>query len=290
MANPVILSLELKDVYGNLLKEKVDIILRHQVLSQIVKVSNNASTKIQIKGLFGDPQGRYRIDIDPPSYQYVAQFINLKASGTTSLEFTFPIDPSKVKSVKFPAFGSTEADLQRVLKNSDKVLGFEAKKGKTLYDALDDIRRAGLLNITAKTRATLLTNGRTVLSYIQELREIRGDRFFAAVPKELREETKNSVAEGLFDPADESLHHPPANFSHAGSFKTPDHYGNLQLTFFMNDAGDCVADIDIDDAAGIEHVFQVLRNKLSGNPTHPYNIHEILIGFQHNDPGYSFQV
>jgi hypothetical protein len=290
MANPVILSLELRDVYGDLLKEKVDIILRHQVLSQVVKVSNNASTKIQIKGLNGAPQGLYRIDVDPPSYQYTAQFINLKASGTTALELTFPIDPAKVKAVKFPVFGSTEADLQRVLENSEKVSGFEAKKGKALYDALDDIRRAGLLNITAKTRATLLTNGRTVLSYIQELREIRGDRFFAAVPKELREETKNSVSEGLFNSADESLHHPPANFSHAGSFKTPDHYGNLQLTFFMNQAGDCVADIDIDDAAGIEHVFQVLRNKLSGNPTHPYNIHEILVGYQHNDPGYSFQI
>ena len=290
MPNPIILSLELRDVYGDLLKEKVDIILRHQVLSQVVKVSNNASTKIQIKGLNGAPQGLYRIDIDPPSYQYVSQFINIKASGTTTLELAFPIDPSKVKKVKFPAFGSTEADLQRVLENSEKVLGFEGNKGTALYNLLDDIRRAGLLNITAKTRATLLTNGRTVLSYVQELREIRGDRFFAAVPKELREETKNSVAEGLFHPADQTQHHPPANFSHAGSFKTPDHYGNLQLTFFMNAAGDCVADIDIDDAAGIEHVFQVLRNKFSGSPTHPYNIHEILVGYQHNDPGYSFQI
>jgi hypothetical protein len=290
MPNPVILSLELRDVSGELLKEKVDIILRHQVLSQVVKVSNNASTKIQIKGLNGAPQGLYRIDVDPPSYQYVAQFINMNASGTTNLELTFPIDPAKVKKVKFPAFTGTEADLQRVMENSEKVLGFEAKKGAALYDALDDIRRAGLLNITAKTRATLLTNKRSVLSYIQELREIRGDRFFCAVPKELREETKNSVSEGLFHPADESLHHAPPNFSHAGSFKTPDHYGNLQLTFFMNQAGDCVADIDIDDAAGIEHVFQVLKNKLSGNPTHPYNIHEILVGFQHNDPGYSFQI
>jgi hypothetical protein len=290
MANPVILSLELQDVYGDLLKEKVDIILRHQVLSQVVKVSNNASTKIQIKGLNGAPQGLYRIDIDPPSYQYESQFINLKASGTTALNLTFPIDPSKVKKVNFPAFGSTVADLQRLLENSEKVLGFEGKKGKDLYDGLDDIRRAGLLNIAAKTRATLLTNERSVLSYVQELHEIRGDRFFASVPKELREETKNSVAEGLFHAADSSLHHPPAGFTHAGSFKTPDHYGNLQLTFFMNNAGDCVADIDIDDAAGIEHVFQVLGNKLSGNPTHPYNIHEILVGYQHNDPGYSFQI
>lgn len=289
MSNGIRLHLEFSDVYGDLLREKVDIILRHQVLSQVVKVSNNAATKIEIKGLQGAPQGLYRIEIDPPSYQYVSQFVNMKASGTTTLNLTFPIDPGKVKKVKFPAFAGTAADLQRLLGLSDKVLGFEGKKGKVLYDELDDIRRAGLLNIAAKTGATPLTNGRTVLSYVQELREIRGDRFFASVPKELREETKSSVAEGLFHPADQSLHHPPAGFSPAGSFKTPDHYGNLQLTFFMN-GEDCVADIDIDDAAGIEHVFQVLRNKLSGNPTHPYNIHEILVGYQHNDPGYTFQI
>ena len=290
MANPVILSLEFRDVYGDLLKEKVDVNLRHQVLSQVVKVSNNASTKIEVKGLNGAPQGLYRIDIDPPSYQYESQFINLKASGTTSLELTFPIDPDKVKKVKFPTFGDTVDDLQKLLENSEKVVGFEGKKGQALYDELDDIRRAGLLNIAAKTRATLLTNERSVLSYIQELRIIRGDRFFAIVPRELREETKNSVAEGLFHPADSSLHDPPAGFKRAGSFKSPDHYGNLQLTFFTNNNGGYMADIDIDDAAGIEHVFQVLRNKLSGSPTHPYNIHEILVGYQHNDPGYSFQI
>src|SRR3954447_19654146 len=167
MANPVVLNLEFRDVYGDLLKEKVDIILRHQVLSQVVKVSNNASTKIEIKGLNGAPQGLYRIDIDPPSYQYESQFINLKASGTTSLELTFPIDPDKVKKVKFPAFGDTVDDLQKLLENSEKVVGFEGKKGQALYDDLDDIRRAGLLNIAAKTRATLLTNERSVLSYIQ---------------------------------------------------------------------------------------------------------------------------
>jgi len=289
MPNEPRLALELRDVYGELLRERVDILLRHQVLSEIVKVNNNASTKIVIAGLHGAPQGLYRLDVDPPSYQYTSQFVNLKASGTTNLTLTFPIDPGKVKKVKFPVFANIQGDLKKLLENSEKVFGFEKKKGKELYDALDDIRRAGLLNIAAKTGKTTLTNGRTVLSYIQELREIRGDRFFASVPKELREETKNSVAEGLIHPADESLHHPPAGFSHAGSFKTPDHYGNLQLTYFMN-GDDCVADIDIDDAAGIEHVFQVLRNKLSGSPTHPYNIHEILVGFQHNDPGYSFQI
>ena len=291
MAAEVRLQLELLDVYGKFLGEKVDVILRHQVLSEIKKASVTVTGKIDITGLRGAPQGLYKIDIDPPSYQYISQFINMKASGITSLSHTFPIDPGKVKKVNFPAFTSkpVSAELRTLLENSDKVFSFEGKKGKDLYDALDDIRRAGLLNIAVKTGATPLTNGRTVLSYLQKLNEIRGDRFFCVVPKELREETKNSVAGGLFDPADQTLHHPPPGFSPAGSFKTPDHYGNLQLTFFMN-GDDCVADVDIDDANGLEHVFQVLRNRISGNPTHPYNIHEILVGYQHLDPGYTFQL
>ena len=139
----------------------------------------------------------------------------MKASGITSLGFTFPIDPGKVKKVNFPTFAKLATGLQTMLENSDKVLSFEGKTGSDLYAALDDIRKAGMLNIAAKTGATPLTNGRNVLSYIQKLNEIRGDRFFAIVPKELREETKNSVSEGLFHPADQSLHHPPAGFSPA---------------------------------------------------------------------------
>ena len=289
MAENARLQLDLRDVYGKFLGEKVDIILRHQVLSEIKKASSNVTGKIEIPGLHGAPQGLYRIEIDPPSYQYVSQFVNMKASGITSRSIVFPIDPGKVKKVNFPAFTKLTQDLRTLLDNSDAVLSFEGRTGRDLYDALDDIRRAGLLNIAAKTGNTPLSNGKTVLSYIQKLNEIRGDRFFCIVPKDLREETKNSVAEGLFRSVDGSLHHPPAGFSPAGSFKTPDHYGNLQLTFFMK-GDDCVADIDIDDAAGLEHVFQVLHNKISGNPTHPYNIHEILVAYQHLDPGYTFQV
>jgi hypothetical protein len=289
MAAEVRLQLELQNVYGKFLGEKVDVILRHQVLSEIRKASINITSKVEITGLRGAPQGLYRIEVDPPSYQYVSQFINMKASGITPLSLTFPIDPGKVKKVNFQGYPKLAEDLRTLLENSDKVFSFEGKTGKDLYDSLDDIRKAGLLNIGVKTGATPLTNGRTVLSYVDKLNEIRGDRFFAIVPKELREETKNSVAEGLFHPADQSLHHPPPGFSAAGSFKTPDHYGNLQLTFFMK-GDDCVADIDIDDAGGLEHVFQVVRNKLSGHPTHPYNIHEILVAHQKLDPGYTFVV
>jgi hypothetical protein len=49
-------------------------------------------------------------------------------------------------------------------------------------------------------------------------------------------------------------------------------------------------DIDIDDAGGLGHIFLVLRNHFTGNPTHPYNIHQILLMHQHLDPGYKFNL
>lgn len=283
------LQLELRDVYGKFLGEKVDIILRHRVLSEVKKASPNVTAKVEITGLQGAPQGRYQMEIDPPSYQYISEFVNMKASGITSRSITFPIDPGKVVKVNFQAFAKLTEDLRILLDKSDTVLSFEGKKGKDLYDALDDIRKAGMLNIATKTNATALSNGRTVLSYIEQLNEVRGDRFFCDVPKELRSETKNSAAEGLFRKVSGSLHTPPPGFQPAESFKTSEKYGNLQLTFFSN-GEKFKADIDIDDAGGLEHVFQVLRNKLSGKPTHPYNIHEVLVAHQHLDPGYTFVV
>ena len=289
MSDNARLQLELRDVYGKFLGEKVDIILRHQVLSEVKKASPNVTAKVEIAGLQGAPQGRYQMEIDPPSYQYISEFVNMKASGITSRSITFPIDPGKVVKVNFQAFAKLTEDLRILLDKSDKVLSFEGKKGKDLYEGLDDIRKAGMLNIATKTNATSLTNGRTVLSYIEQLNEVRGDRFFCDVPKELRSETKNSAAEGLFHKVSGSLHTPPPGFQPADSFKTSDKYGNLQLTFFTN-GEKFKADIDIDDAGGLEHVFQVLRNKLSGKPTHPYNIHEVLVAHQHLDPGYTFVV
>lgn len=286
------LELELLDVYGQFLNEKVDVILRHRVLSHFVRKNVKASGKFIIPNLHADPQGLYFLDIAPLSYMPKDDFIGIKGSGTTTYQAMFPVNPKKVMGVTFPKYNKLPNDGQTLLGKSDKVLAFEGKTGEALYDALENenLKRAGLLNILAKTNVTRLSNGRTVLSYLQDLRELRGDRFFVVTSKELREETKNSIADGLFHEADQSLHHLPAQFSGftpAGSFKTGDRYGNLQLTFFMK-GDECVADIDIDDASGLEHFFQVLNNMLPGNSTHPYTIHQILIAFQKIDPGYRF--
>lgn len=290
MPGEVKLRLELLDVNGDRLQEDVDVLLRHRELpSERHRVRWSSTEHKDITGLRGAPRGAYRIDIDPPSYQYVSLFINMKSSGVTPLKLTFPIDPDKVVGVDFPDYGDLSEDLRRLLDKSSNVLSFVGRTGRELYESADEVKKAGVLNIAAKAGATLLPNGRTVLSYVQELRELRGDRFFAVVSKELREETKHGEDGRIFKSVDGRLHHPPPGYSPAGSFKTFDRYGNLQLTFFMN-GDDCVADIDIDDAGGFEHIFQVLRNKLSGKPTHPFNIHEILVASQGLDPGYSFKL
>lgn len=292
MADNGKLQLKALNAHGDFLGEKIDVVMRHLVLSETKKASVTVTKPIVITGLKSIPQGSYRIEIDPPSYLAVSQFVNIKSSGVTELEVVFAIDPKKVKSVVFPKFGALMQETRRLLADSGNVLSFVGKTGEMLYKSLDDMRLAGMFNILAKTRATPLSNKRNVLSYIHELRELRADRFFAVVSKELREETKNSVAEGLFRQVSGSLHHLPgqfAGFAPAGSFKTLDRYGNLQLTFFIK-GDECVADIDIDDASGLEHVFQVIHNALPGNSTHPYAIHNILLAFQKLDPGYTFKV
>ena len=291
MAQTGKLKLELLDVFGKRVQERVDISLRNlQLTHNPVLKSRDSSKIINVSNLHGGPQGIYQISIDPPSYHPISQFIRVKPSGDTELVVSFPVDISKVISVTFPTFPNVPKELRSILTNSPNVLGFENNTGKDLYDALDDIRRGGVLNIARKTMATRLSNGKSVLSLIKEIRELRGDRFFAFVERELREEVKHSVNAGLFHSVDGSLHHLPAQFvgfSPAGSFKTDDHFGNLQLTFFMK-GDECVADIDIDDAGGLGHIFQVLKNHFTGSPTHPYNIHQILVKHQHLDPGYRF--
>ena len=282
------LGFELVDVFGQFIQEKADITLDCQDLTDKQRAEADASAPFVIPNLVGPPNNRYRVEISVPGYRTVSFFAAARETETPERRVVFlAIDPRKVVRVAFPAFEEIAGEAQALLDRSDKVLGFADKKGKALYDGFDDMRRAGFLNIVTKCRRTRLSIGRTVLSYFDDeicrLREVRGDRFFASVPKDLREETRNSVAEDLFEPAPGLLHRPPDGFKSAGSFKTPDRSGNLQLSFQAR--GDAfVVDVDIDDANGFAHLFQLLHN--IGGATHPYNIHQILVRAQEIDPGY----
>lgn len=286
MDRPGRLRLDLFNAYGDPLNEPIDIFLYNQSLSDTVAVRGvMASKPIVISNLLATPNGLYRLFIDPPSYLPISIFVNISGSKVTERSLAFAIDADKVIRVNFPDYSAVDYT-HSLLSSSSSVLGLTGASGESLYQGMDDIRRAGMLNILAKTKRTPLTGGGVVLDHMRELQEVRGDRCFARVTSELRDRVRNSTLDGLFREVSGSLHERPG-FNPQGSYKTPDSYGNLQVTFFSR-GEEVVADIDIDDAAGLEHVFQVVRNAVSGRPTHPYNVHDILLRHQEIDSGYRF--
>src|SRR5262245_225796 len=284
MADGGRLELEIMDVHGNRITEPVDISLRHQVLHEQRRVDKvDATHVIAIPNLRTEPQGLYTLEVSAPSYRPVTRFVTIPSSGSKREQVTLPIRHDRAKAI-FPTYAELDERVRSLLERSGNVHGHEGLTGRALYDALSDVAKAGLLNIAKKSLATAFKDGADLLPHLILL-EARGDRCFVEVPRALIEQMPTLVDGDLFRAVNGALHKPPPPLVAAGSFKTFDAFGNLQLTFFKSEA-QCRADVDIDDAAGIGHVFQVARNHLTGEPTHPYNIHQILIAHQHLDPGY----
>jgi hypothetical protein len=284
MGHPGRLELEFLDVHGTRLAEPVDVLLRHHVLHEQRRVESiDASRIVAITDLRTEPQGLYVLAVSSRSYMPVARFVTIPASGVKREIVTLPIEPDRARPI-FPAHDELDDRVKGVLERSHRVRGHEGLTGPALYSALSDEAKAGLLNIAKKSLATAFRNGADLLRHITLL-DIVGDRCFVEVPRRLMEQMPELVDDEFFRSVNGALHEPPPGFVAAGSFKTLDAFGNLQVTFFQNGT-ECRADVDIDDAAGLGHVFQVVRNHLTGKPTHPFNIHQILIAHQHLDPGY----
>lgn len=168
------------------------------------------------------------------------------------------------------------------------------RDGERRWLALTPEQQAGLLNLFAKMSSIELLDETTVWSHVLELDHVEQDRVYVLVKPTLAPKAR---ATHRFKEADSSLHKPPAGFRAAGSVKTEERYGNLQLTFFTNDS-DVMVDADVDEAAGLEHGEQVLRNWIYGGvrkalggvvddlpegKTHPYDVHQILVFHQLGD-------
>jgi hypothetical protein len=292
MAQDGVLSLALVNVFNEPVQENVTILLKNQQLvdNKVFHVMPKDGFA-RLGGLFRTPQGRYSVEVDAPSYHPVSQFINIAASGDTGLEVKLPVDPERVIAMNRPAFAVLQQDLKDFLAQAQLQDMLQGKSGQQLYDALPAIPCAGLLNLVAKARNTLL-GGKPALSFLGKMVKLQGDRLFAEVSPDLAPACRHETLGGILHTADDSLHDPFPGFIPAGSFKTFDHYGNLQLTLSVHeeDSKRWMVDMDIDDAQGLEHIFQVLHNAATQQPTHPYNIHEILVAFQQIDPGYTLSV
>lgn len=220
----------------------------------------------------------YLVKVFPRRHRPVAQFVMAGSDAQPTLARLFaPLHPEHVRAATFPDYAAVHDDLRRVLEGST-IQGIVGS-GQALYAALTNTQKAGLFNLFAKMSGVRLEDGRTVWSCVDGLFDVRGDRIFVDVQHDLLDAVRAAAAAGRFRDVPSKLHEPPAGFGHAGSYKSGERRGNLQLTFFssLGQPASFKVDADIDDAAGLGHTFQVLRNFVTQGATHPYDIHQILV-------------
>jgi hypothetical protein len=199
-------------------------------------------------------------------------------------------NPKKVKDIDAPTYAALPATFRRALERAVMVaLGDEDRDlvdltGTALYDALGPMRKASLLNLVAKG---LHGSADRIASFVRSPAILRQDRCFAEVDPALHDKLCRS---DTYKSAPGTLHRPPPGFKLADSFKSRDPHANLQVTFMRKVDSDVMwADIDIDEASGFEHGFEVIRNAIVDGRTNPYLVRELLllsIEDQPIDPGY----
>jgi hypothetical protein len=267
------LTLQLADVRGNLISDTARIELFAPSASRRYANREPVQGELTLTGIACEPQGLYRVTVSPTRYRSRQAFIALREGCTATRKMVFPVKPGKVRRIRAPQYGELPAQLRNILESS-------------VYVALRPLQVACLLNLAAKTSATLLGDGRSCLEHLDGLLKIQQDRILARTRAAMEEQASQSP---LFRRVSGRLHAPPPGYQPSRSFKTRDKHGNLQLTFFRRGetGDDYLVDADIDEARSVQHLFEVARNAVAGR-THPYSIREILIAAQGLDPGYSF--
>lgn len=220
---------------------------------------------LAVAGLSTGPVIPYRCQVSAPGYCTVGKLIAVK-NEMQFVALTLPIDARKVVGATFPDYTKLPNDVKLLLDGLD-------------WLELGDEEKAGFLNITTKLRSEGL------IQFVRALNIPKRDRLLVDVSPELWTLVSASPK---FREVNGSLHHPPEGWQSQKSYKTGEKAGNLQITFFKRYEM-WMADIDIDDAGGFAHTFQVVRNFVTRGTTHPYDIREILCA-QGLRPGYSLTV
>ncbi len=253
-------------------------------LNRLVPTTFRVWDGVKLDGIPAFPFGLYEVFIDPAKHRFKNIFLSVQADGSSRMEETFFVDPSKVAPI-FPAL----ADLQTGVRWKElwRVLTASGRGTEADWNRLSDQQRAGLFNLYAKMTREKVADDQPVFRSVSRIDEFLPARVLARVSADLFEAVGTNHR--TFRSVPGALHEFPLGWRPAAednSFKTFDAAGNLQLTFATNPAGEFLADIDIDDHRGIEHAGDVLKHVITGKDTHPYDIHEILIFFQGLDPGY----
>lgn len=283
-------TINLKDVHGQTITDEVEVTFYNQKVQSFNQRFNVKfkGTPAVLPGVPAFPNGLAEVFIKPKRYRYKSIFINVIGGQKNSINEDLFVDPDKARpklmdfdDLKAKVYG---ADLLRILDNS----GIK----KAAWNELDKRNRATVLNLSAKMFHDKLKNGDSLIGNVEIivqklLDKNHRERIYATVngnflgalrkfPEQFR-----SVSGSLHKFFDDWT-----PVSQQNSFKSRNNAGNIQFTFATNPSGESLADIDLDDHTGIKHAADVLKHKITGANTNPYDLHQILIYFQGIDPGY----
>lgn len=285
----------LRDVYGQPIKDEVEVIFKNRQLSSLSMSAtlklNGQQGQVTIPGVPAFPTGQQQVIIKPNKYRTKMFFMDVFGGSPNTINEIFFVDPSKARPTQMDfkdlAGKPYGTDLLRILKASGI--------GQGTWDGLDKRNRATILNLSAKMLRETTKDGGTLIGRVHNIDKSLLDkknraRIFSNTEAGLLPALRKSL--DRFRGVNGSLHKFHGGFSAVaqdGSFKSDDAAGNIQFTFATNAAGNFLADIDLDDHAGLAHAADVVKHKFSGEDTDPYDIHEILVHFQSHlgvDPGY----
>lgn len=283
------LVVQLADMAGHLLKGRVEIDLRRV---QGSPGAGGENMEVSVTGPVGEltitgiacqtgPGTMYEVRVTSPHYKPYAffQLIQENRDNPASDDVELWVRPGDVAGIDhkgldaLPPEGLTMLSQATMIVDRPEDRDLVGLSGLSLYQHMGPLRRACLLNILKK--ASDATTADNCLPAFRDLLIVRQDRLFARVAPGLRDQLRKGA---MFKSAPGALHEPPPGFSTPlESFKSKDAHANLQVTFMTELAtGGLAADIDIDEASGIEHGFEVIRNATFNKRTNPYLIREFL--------------
>lgn len=236
----------------------------------------------------------YRVGVWTKAYKHYAFFQHIVDGENLASEGNIRLvaNPKKVVEIRAPGLSKLPAAFERAVRSADMWrLGAEdadlvGVADTALFASMGPLRKACLLNIARKASHS---SSARIGRFVETLHVIRQDRCFVSVHADMHDAMR---ASDLFKTADGSLHPAPEHYRFFESFKTRDAHANLQVTLFRHTTtAALVADIDIDEASGINHGFEVIRNKVGKSRTNPYLVRELMLLSDNGgelDPDYRF--
>src|SRR5215831_20829201 len=105
--------LDFLDVYGDRPDDRVDVMLKHHVLSQSVHVPDQPTTKrLRVTELDSTQGGIFNLQVFPLRRRPVGRFIRILEDKTAQQSIVLPVDASRVRGIEPPGYESLGADLK----------------------------------------------------------------------------------------------------------------------------------------------------------------------------------